>query len=200
MGRDESPRSYLRALSSFPGRGKRGIAKGIQARNRFKVTVRSCVQQLLSDSKGNLLRLPLSQAGDSVGAPQLLLHGSGAEGLRLGDQSLEGEVLEGREHGKAELRVLFVGFLNLEHALPEFRLNSAEMSPELHQKFTGLSPEFRQNIELEHLKKEDNHNSAFPQAGRPAKMIADFYLDAESARMEKEGSERGGARFQNPFG
>ena len=28
--------------------------------------------------------------------------------------------------------------------------------------FTGISPQFCQNIELEHLKKEDNHNSAFP--------------------------------------
>ena len=28
--------------------------------------------------------------------------------------------------------------------------------------FTGVSPAFRQNIELEHLKEGDNHSSAFP--------------------------------------
>ena len=32
-----------------------------------------------------------------------------------------------------------------------------------HWNFTRMSPEFRQNVELEHLKKGNNHNSAFPQ-------------------------------------
>ena len=36
------------------------------------------------------------------------------------------------------------------------------ISPEFHQNVTGISPELRQKIELEHLKKEDDHNSAFP--------------------------------------
>ena len=42
------------------------------------------------------------------------------------------------------------------------------ISPEfhkIHQNFTRCLPEFRQNIELEHLTKGDNHNSAFPQSG-----------------------------------
>ena len=49
-------------------------------------------------------------------------------------------------------------FKNFAAISPEFQQNS----PEIHQKFTG-SPEFRQNFDLEHLKKGDNHNSAFPQ-------------------------------------
>ena len=32
----------------------------------------------------------------------------------------------------------------------------------LYQNFTGISPEFRQNIDSEHLQKRDNRNSAFP--------------------------------------
>ena len=39
----------------------------------------------------------------------------------------------------------------------------ARIAREFHRKFTGSSPEFRQNIDLEHLKKGENHNSAFPQ-------------------------------------
>ena len=36
--------------------------------------------------------------------------------------------------------------------------------PEFHRILTGISPpEFRQNVELEHLEKGINHNSAFPQ-------------------------------------
>ena len=41
----------------------------------------------------------------------------------------------------------------------------AGFSSESLWKFTGNSPKFHQNIELEHLNKGDNHNSAFPQAG-----------------------------------
>ena len=48
-------------------------------------------------------------------------------------------------------------------------VHETEALPEFHPKFTGISPEvhrnsssFRQNIELEHLKTGDSHNSAFP--------------------------------------
>ena len=37
------------------------------------------------------------------------------------------------------------------------------ISPESYHNFTRFSTSFRQNIELEHLKKGSNHNSAFPQ-------------------------------------
>ena len=50
---------------------------------------------------------------------------------------------------------------------PEFHRNFIRISPEFHRNFTRItriSPEVRQNIELEHLKKGDYHNSAFPQA------------------------------------
>ena len=74
--------------------------------------------------------------------------------------------------GKAELWC-FVGFLMLARFTiisPEFHHNFTGISPEFirnHRNVTiivtRISPEFRQNIELEHLKKGDNHNSAFPQ-------------------------------------
>jgi hypothetical protein len=40
------------------------------------------------------------------------------------------------------------------------------ISLECHRNVAGKSPGFRRNIESEHLKKGDNHNSAFPQTHR----------------------------------
>ena len=73
--------------------------------------------------------------------------------------------------GKAELCV-FVVFLLFDSLFQNF----ARSSPEIHQSsseftrirwnFTRISPDCCQNIELEHLKKGDNHNSAFQQRDR----------------------------------
>ena len=43
---------------------------------------------------------------------------------------------------------------------PESHREFTRMSPEFHENFAGNSPEYR--IELEHLQRGDNHNSAFP--------------------------------------
>ena len=64
--------------------------------------------------------------------------------------------------GKTELCV-FVGFL----CVCTLCLNSTGISAEVHRNSFNskiISPEFRQNIELERLKQKDDHNSAFPQA------------------------------------
>ena len=51
-------------------------------------------------------------------------------------------------------------FIRSSRFSPKFQRNITGLSPE----FTGCSLEFRQDIELEHLKKGDSHNSAFPQS------------------------------------
>ena len=50
--------------------------------------------------------------------------------------------------------------------------NFARISPEFHQKlseFTGISADVCQNVELKRLKKEDNHNLAFPHCPATAR-------------------------------
>ena len=68
------------------------------------------------------------------------------------------------------LSYVFVGFLFLARFArisPEIHWNFIGISPEFigistefHRNFARISPEFRQNDELEHLKKEDDHNLA----------------------------------------
>ena len=62
---------------------------------------------------------------------------------------------------KAEL-CFFVGFL-CSRTLCQNLARVSQNFTRSHLNFIDISPEFRQNIELEHLKKGDNHNSAFPE-------------------------------------
>ena len=69
--------------------------------------------------------------------------------------------------GKAEFWLLWVSCCLTRSSTisPEFQTFTG-ISSEVHQNFIGISPDFRHNIELEHLKKGDNHNSAFPHQRR----------------------------------
>ena len=63
--------------------------------------------------------------------------------------------------GKADL-CAFVGLLFLSTLFQNFAGNSTEVHRKFTKNFTRSSPEFHHNIQLEHLKKRDSHNSAFP--------------------------------------
>ena len=60
-------------------------------------------------------------------------------------------------------------FIGFHRNVTRIRRNSPEFTG-IHRDFIGISSEFRQNIDLEHIKKEHNHNSAFPHRGAAARI------------------------------